>query len=313
MKDTAIDARGERMLELLARGSSNRDVARQMGYREGTMRVYLHHLYRKLGVANKTEAVVWYLRRVLPTDAASPEPSGAGSLSSDLFGDMALREDLYAALGVMGAFIGPYGRVWEVGVRLKGDEIDEELHTRRERSRLLWKALLKGDWAYGKRAYDADAGAGLLVDAPSDGVLLASMLLLGGFSSAAGRLVSQLTQKRKGSRGASLHEAAMIRALQAALDEDGEALANLHALTHEKTATPALKQVAMALLFHAYAARKDLERARKTANALWAEAEAARQHLQAMGERPLGTSRSAPAPAKANARRAGIREKAVAR
>lgn len=303
------------MLELLARGSSNRDVARNMGYQEGTMRVYLHHLYRKLGVANKTEAVIWYLKRALPEQDGDAEALGGDGAPSDLFGDMALREDLYTALGVMGAFIGPYGRVWEVGVRLKGDEIDEELHARRERSRRLWKALLKGDWAHGKRSYDADSGSALLLDAPSDAVLLASLLLLGGFSSAAGRLSAQLTQKRKVGRGVSLHEAAMLRSLRAALEDDGDALSGLHGVTQEKSATPALKQVAMALLFHAYAARKDLERARKTANALWAEAEAARQHLAAMGERPLGTSRSAPAPAKPNPtpKRASAREKAVTR
>lgn len=312
MKDTALDARGERMLELLARGSSNRDVARNMGYQEGTMRVYLHHLYRKLGVANRTEAVIWYLRRAPPEDPVAARAPGCEG-SPDLFGEMALSEDLYTALGVMGAFIGPYGRVWEVGVRLKGDEIDEEMRARRDRSRLLWRALLRGDWAYGKRAYDADGGAGLLLDAPSDAVLLVSLLMLGGFSNAAGRVASQLTQRRKAGRVASLHEAAMIRSLRAALEADSDALANLHGLTQEKTATLASKQVAMTLLFHAYAARKDVERARRTANALWAEAEAARQHLHAMGERPLGASRSAPSPAKPNARRPGAREKAAAR
>ena len=51
MKDKALNAKGERMLELLAQGASNRLVAKRMGHTEGTMRVYLHNLYKKIGVA----------------------------------------------------------------------------------------------------------------------------------------------------------------------------------------------------------------------------------------------------------------------
>ena len=51
-----MDPRSERMLELLAEGASARVIAKKLGYSEGTMRVYLHNLYRAIGVRNKTEA-----------------------------------------------------------------------------------------------------------------------------------------------------------------------------------------------------------------------------------------------------------------
>jgi DNA-binding CsgD family transcriptional regulator len=58
-----LSAKQQRMLELLAEGKQNRDIATAMGYQEGTMRVYLHNLYRYIGVGNKTEAVVWWQAR----------------------------------------------------------------------------------------------------------------------------------------------------------------------------------------------------------------------------------------------------------
>ena len=63
MNETMIDTRSRRMLELLAQGAGSKLIAKELGYQEGTMRVYLHNLYRKIGVGNKTEAVIWYLRR----------------------------------------------------------------------------------------------------------------------------------------------------------------------------------------------------------------------------------------------------------
>jgi len=315
MKNSAIDARDERMLELLATGASNRDVAEQLGYQEGTIRVYLSNLYKKIGVSNKTEAVVWMLSRRDTAQAAAAsasEPHGTEAPSGDLLGDMALQENLYATLGVMGAFIGPYSRVWEVGIKLKGSEIDDQVRFRRQRSRLLWRALMAGDWAYGKRNFDVDGAAGLVVEAPSDAVILAVLLLCGGYSSAAERLSGQLTQKRKSGSSASPREVTLLRALRSAMEGSDEGLSQLHELATEKGPASAVKQLAMAAMFHAYAARRDYERARHAANAIWAEAEIARQQLQAMGERPLGAARSAPSPVKA-AKRAATREKATAR
>ncbi|HSJ99510.1 MAG TPA: helix-turn-helix transcriptional regulator, partial [Myxococcota bacterium] len=178
MKQPMLDAKGERMLELLAQGASNGLVAKRMGYTEGTMRVYLCHLYRKLGVANKTEAVVWYLGRARDRERA--EELAPRGLPEDLFGEMALQEGLYAALGVMSRFVGPHGRMWEVAMRLKGEEIDAPMLSRRDLSRGLWDGLLKADWTYAKRIHDEGRAERLALDSPSDAVLLAAMLQAGG-------------------------------------------------------------------------------------------------------------------------------------
>lgn len=281
------------MLELLAQGASNRLVARKMGYREGTMRVYLHNLYRKLGVSNKTEAVIWYLARDRMKDA--PVKAAASSAESrqpgagDPVGDMALDEDLYTTLGVMSWFVGPYGRVWEVGVRMNGTELDAAALARRARARQLWRALLKGDFAHGKRVFDQDQGEALITESPSDAVLLAGLLVIGGYASAAQQFVARLGSRRKGVPGISSREAALLDALPGAMDaRDEQSLADLSRISTDRATPAVLRQVAVASLFHAHRARRDFARARKAANAMWAEAEAAKQHLHAMGERTLG-------------------------
>lgn len=306
MKEAGLDAKNQRMLELLAQGSTSRVIARQMGYQEGTMRVYLHNLYRRIGVANKTEAVVWYLNRERAREDVKAVETAQRAGTGDLFGDMAVEEDLYTALGVMSHFVGPYGKIWEVGQKMAGDEPDPKLTEKRARARMLWRALLRGDWAYAKRAHDLDQGAGLVLDSPSEAALLVCLLLAGGYSLAADRLASRLTDKRKAGPGASARETALIRALRDALQsDDPHAFATLSKFAGDK-ANAVSRQMALALLFHAYKARGDLARAREAANALWAEAESGRKQLQAMGERPFGGEASGKPLAKA-------REKAAAR
>ena len=307
MKENAIDAKNQRMLELLAQGATSRVMARQMGYQEGTMRVYLHNLYRRIGVANKTEAVVWYLNRERSREDVKAVETAQRIGTGDLFGDMAMDEDLYAALGVMSHFLGPYGKVWEVAQRIEGNDIDGPTQERRARVRLLWRALLKGDWAYGKRAYDIDAGAKLAMDAPADGVCLAALLIGGGYTLAADRFVAQLTDKRKAVRGLSARETTLLRNLREAFSSrDDHSLGALQKAAQDKAGSGA-RQLALVMLFHLLKARGDGERARLAAHSAWGEAESARRQLEAMGERPLGTAKPVPAHAKT-----ASREKAAA-
>lgn len=60
----------QRMLELLAEGRSIEEIAKATGYQPGTMRVYLHTLYRHLGVGNRSEAAAWFHLRNQATTAA---------------------------------------------------------------------------------------------------------------------------------------------------------------------------------------------------------------------------------------------------
>jgi two-component system nitrate/nitrite response regulator NarP len=43
---------------LVARGLRNRDIAERLGVNEGTVKVHLHRIYRKLGVGSRTELVL---------------------------------------------------------------------------------------------------------------------------------------------------------------------------------------------------------------------------------------------------------------
>lgn len=320
MKATGMDTRGRQMLELLAEGASARIVARKLGYSEGTTRVYLHNLYKTIGVRNKTEAVIWYLNRtrsqeVRPAPSLPPPPrtqptNAIDGLAGLVLGEMALNEDLYTALGIMGSFLGPYGHLWEAALRLKGEAIDERLVARRAQSRLLWRALLKGDFAYAKLLYDEGIGERLLQDSPSDAWLLACLLLLGGYSSASERLTAPLLLKRKGA-SITAREASLLRVLGEALEGREAGLSALHDVAADGARNPIVKQVAMAALFHAHRMRRDADRARATAMAMWAEAESARQQLEAMGVRPLAHEHAAPRPAKVSREAGQVRERAA--
>ena len=297
-----MDPRSERMLELLAEGASARVLAKKLGYSEGTMRVYLHNLYRVIGVRNKTEAVIWQLGRSRPAAAPSlPQPTAAPAVEPVIpagngVGELALAEDLYTALGAVGTFVGPYGSVWEAGLRLKGTAIDANLVAQRAQSRLLWRALLKGDFAYGKRLHDEGHAERAAMQSPTDAAIVACLLALGGYSAAASRLISSLGDKRKGAAALAGREMALMRAAaDAAEGRTQQSLEPLHALAAEKgNRAPAMKHIAMASLFHVYRSRKQVESARRTADALWAEAETARQQLEAMGVRPLSRDATLP-------------------
>lgn len=306
MNEMMIDTRSRRMLELLAQGAGSKLIAKELGYQEGTMRVYLHNLYRKLGVGNKTEAVIWYLKRTGLAGLPAAEEAPAPEAHDDLFGEMALAENLYAALGVMSRFTGPYGRVWEIGTRLSGEEVDPRRRPQRERARALWNALLRGDFAHGKQVYDVAEGADVLMESAPDAVILVSLLAAGGYSAAADQVAARLTDRRRARLPISAREVALVRLLAEAFDpKSAQGLAKLGRLASDRASSPATRQLAIVLLFHAHRARRDAERARQAAAAIWSEAEESRKDLHAMGDRSLGGRPLAQS-------RAGTREKAAA-
>ncbi len=302
IKNSMINAKELKMLELLTQGGSSKSMALNMGFKEGTMRVYMHHLYRKLGVNSKTRAVTWYLANASRdlNGSAEDNTQALGPASEETFGNMALRTNLLASLGVMSMFFGAFGRMWEVTTRLKGGALDAETEKIRRTSRQLWEALLAGDFAYAKRLYDRGVTPKLFIDSPSDCLLVAMMLLIGGYSNAANQVIAQLKRREKGRLGISGDEYKMIRALRDALDSQsgnsGNALASLYQMAAENKSQPILKDVAMTALFYVYRERKELEYASTTANAICAEAEGVRQHLQAMGEKPLYKDATLPEP-----------------
>lgn len=52
---SALSPRERELVALVARGLRNREIAAELGITEGTVKVYLHGVFEKLGVANRTE------------------------------------------------------------------------------------------------------------------------------------------------------------------------------------------------------------------------------------------------------------------
>jgi two-component system nitrate/nitrite response regulator NarP len=51
----AITTRERAVVELVAQGLRNREIGSELGMTEGTIKVYLHRIYEKLNVSNRTE------------------------------------------------------------------------------------------------------------------------------------------------------------------------------------------------------------------------------------------------------------------
>jgi DNA-binding NarL/FixJ family response regulator len=57
-RNRSLTARQKAVLELLRRGDTNKIIARQLGMREGTVKVHVRQIMRKLGVTNRTQIAV---------------------------------------------------------------------------------------------------------------------------------------------------------------------------------------------------------------------------------------------------------------
>ncbi|PKL95035.1 MAG: two-component system response regulator NarL, partial [Gammaproteobacteria bacterium HGW-Gammaproteobacteria-9] len=49
------------VLRLIAKGQSNKMIARKLGITEGTVKVHVKNLLHKLGLRSRVEAAVWVL------------------------------------------------------------------------------------------------------------------------------------------------------------------------------------------------------------------------------------------------------------
>lgn len=54
----ALSRRESAIVDLVAQGLRNREIAGQLGLTEGTVKVYLHRIYEKLEVTNRTELAI---------------------------------------------------------------------------------------------------------------------------------------------------------------------------------------------------------------------------------------------------------------
>lgn len=53
-----LTRREAEVVRLVSQGLANKIVARHLGLREGTVKIHLHNIYRKLRVANRTGLIV---------------------------------------------------------------------------------------------------------------------------------------------------------------------------------------------------------------------------------------------------------------
>jgi DNA-binding NarL/FixJ family response regulator len=59
----SLSAREEEVLDLLARGLPNAEIAASLNVSENTVRFHLKNIYEKLNVTNRTEAVAWHFQQ----------------------------------------------------------------------------------------------------------------------------------------------------------------------------------------------------------------------------------------------------------
>jgi DNA-binding NarL/FixJ family response regulator len=76
-RQSRLTRRELEILQLLAQGHSNQQLAKLLWVTEQTIKFHLSNIYRKLNVSNRTEAAHWaQVRGLLET---APDPVGAGS------------------------------------------------------------------------------------------------------------------------------------------------------------------------------------------------------------------------------------------
>ncbi|MFZ3482179.1 LuxR C-terminal-related transcriptional regulator [Sphingomonas sp. 3-13AW] len=91
-EDSCLSTRELSVLERIAAGRANKLISRDLGIAEGTVKVHVKAILRKLGLANRTQAALWAAERAgaSPGDASSPHgasptaPRVASGIVSDL-------------------------------------------------------------------------------------------------------------------------------------------------------------------------------------------------------------------------------------
>jgi DNA-binding CsgD family transcriptional regulator len=75
-----LSPREKQIAMLVAKAKTNKEIAYDLGLKEGTIKDYLFKIYRKVKVANRTELAVWLwgIRPNAVTLPASPKALAAG-------------------------------------------------------------------------------------------------------------------------------------------------------------------------------------------------------------------------------------------
>lgn len=64
LKGDALTRREVQIAALVAEAKLNKEIAWELRLAEGTIKEYTHRIFRKLGVANRTELALWAVRNL---------------------------------------------------------------------------------------------------------------------------------------------------------------------------------------------------------------------------------------------------------
>ena len=67
-----LTRRERQVLVALCQGSANKQIARLLGISEKTVKAHLTNIFARVGVADRTQAVLWAQRHGLDTDSGVP-------------------------------------------------------------------------------------------------------------------------------------------------------------------------------------------------------------------------------------------------
>jgi DNA-binding NarL/FixJ family response regulator len=70
---SALSPREHQILQCMARGLRNREIAALLGIKESTLKTHVNHLFDKLQVSDRTQAVLWAARNGVPLGSDAPE------------------------------------------------------------------------------------------------------------------------------------------------------------------------------------------------------------------------------------------------
>ncbi len=56
-----LTVRERQIVAIIRLGKLNKEIAYELGLTEGTVKEYLHRIFRKIGVNNRTELAIWAL------------------------------------------------------------------------------------------------------------------------------------------------------------------------------------------------------------------------------------------------------------
>jgi DNA-binding CsgD family transcriptional regulator len=79
-----LTERQKAVLEFLSRGDPNKAIARRLGMREGTVKVHVRQIMRKLGVTNRTQVAIVCANGVSACTAKASRSAGSMSRATDI-------------------------------------------------------------------------------------------------------------------------------------------------------------------------------------------------------------------------------------